>query len=211
MTQTCSPAYNAGVQTSVSLRERKRTDTFQALHDAAAELVLDRGLSSVTVDEIAERAGVSQRTFFNYFPTKDDAVIGVRTPQLSEEHLDSFRDTAERDLLVRVVELLADAVRSSFVPADDPTRRRRLMAAHPELRHRSMMKVAETERLALQVIEDEPETLPDTPEAARALLYLAGAVVRFTYTTTPGAISAHDDEALYRATDTFRKVLRTAL
>ena len=199
------------MQHSVSLRERKRIDTYQALHDAAAELVLAKGLPHVTVDEIAERAGVSQRTFFNYFPTKEDAVIGVRTPQLSEQHLDSFRDAAERDLLSRVVELFADAVRSSFVPVDDPTRRGRLMTAHPELRHRFMMKVAETERLALQVIEDEPEALPDTPEAARALLYLAGAVVRFTYTTTPGAISAHDDEALHRATDTFRKVLRTAL
>lgn len=199
------------MQQPVSLRERKRTDTYQAIHDAAAELVLARGLHHVTVEQIAEHAGVSPRTFFNYFPTKEDAVIGVRTPELSEEHLDSFRDTAERDLLARVVELLADAMRSSFLPADDPTRRRRLMAAHPELGHRSMMKVAETERLALQVIEDEPEALLDTPEAARALLYLAGAIVRFTYTATPGAISAHDDEALHRSIDTFRKVLRTAL
>lgn len=199
------------MQTSVSLRERKRTDTYRALHDAAAELVLDRGLQNVTVDEIAEQAGVSQRTFFNYFPTKEDAVLGVRTPQLSREHIDSYRNEEGRDLLARVVELFAESVRSCFVPTDDLTRRRRLAAAHPELRHRWMLKVAETERLALQVVEDEQTQLLETPEAARVLVHLAGAVIRFTYTTTPGAISVHDDVALNRAIDTFREVLRNAL
>ncbi|QDO88786.1 TetR family transcriptional regulator [Ornithinimicrobium ciconiae] len=199
------------MQTSVSLRERKRTDTFQALHDAAAELVLDRGLSSVTVDEIAERAGVSQRTFFNYFPAKEDAVLGVRAPQLSNDALEAFRDAGDGDLFARTVQLFANSVRSSIVPSADPTRRRRLVADHPVLRQRYLMRVADTERLALQAIEEQPELLPDTPEAARALTYLAGAVVRFTYTTNPGAISGNDDEALDRAIDTFRKVLRNAL
>jgi AcrR family transcriptional regulator len=199
------------VQTFPSLRERKRTDTYSALHDAAAELVLDRGLAHVTVDEIAERAGVSQRTFFNYFPTKEDAVLGVRTPAISDAALESFRDTSQRDLFGRVVELFADAMRSSMVPAADPTRRRRLTTEHPELKHRFMVRVADIERLALQVIEDQPESLPNTPESARVLLYLAGAVVRYTYTTTPGAISNHDDVALNRAIETFREVLRNAL
>lgn len=198
------------MQTSVSLRERKRTDTFRSIHDAAAELVLERGMGSVTVDQIAQRAGVSQRTFFNYFPSKEDAVIGVRPPTLDDAHLEAFRDTSRGDLFTRSVELFADAMRASFVPADDPHRRRRLVAAHPELSHRVKHTVAETERLALQVIEDEPESLPNSPEAARAMTYLAGAVVRFTYTTSPGALAA-DDDALARAIDTFRKVLRHAL
>lgn len=199
------------MQSSVSLRERKRSDTYRALHDAAADLVLDRGLAQVTVDEIAERAGVSQRTFFNYFPTKEDAVLGVRAPEVSQTSLESFRATAERDLFTRVVQLFAGSVSSCLVPADDPGRRRRLIAAHPELKHRYLMRVADTERLALQIIEEQPEALPNTPEAARVLVYLAGAVVRFTYTTSPGALAAGDDEALGRAITTFRKVLHSAL
>lgn len=198
------------MQSTISLRERKRSDTFRDLHATAAELVLDRGLAGVTVEEIADRVGVSQRTFFNYFPTKEDAVLGVREPELTDASLASFGDAAGRDLLTRVVQLFVDTLRTSLVPTGETTRRA-VMTAHPELRQRFMARVGDTERLAQQAMEEQPGTLPDTPEAARALLYLAGAVVRFTFQTAPGAISGNDDVALHRAIDTYREVLRTAL
>ena len=59
------------------LRERKKAATRHRLHGAALRLVAARGLDAVSVDDIAEAADVSPRTFFNYFPTKDDAVIGL--------------------------------------------------------------------------------------------------------------------------------------
>ncbi|SSC21934.1 transcriptional regulator, TetR family, partial [Klenkia terrae] len=59
------------------LRDRKKAATRRALHVAALELVAERGLDAVSVDEIATAADVSPRTFFNYFPTKDDAVLGL--------------------------------------------------------------------------------------------------------------------------------------
>src|SRR3954454_18038156 len=59
------------------LRERKKLATRLALHEAALQLVAERGLEHVSVDDIASRADVSPRTFFNYFPTKDDAVVGI--------------------------------------------------------------------------------------------------------------------------------------
>lgn len=59
------------------LRERKKLATRQALHLAALQLVAERGLDAVSVDDIAERAEVSPRTFFNYFPSKVDAVVGL--------------------------------------------------------------------------------------------------------------------------------------
>ena len=58
----------------LGLRERKKLDTRRALSDAALELAFERGLENVTRDAIAARAGVSLRTFNNYFTGKHEAV-----------------------------------------------------------------------------------------------------------------------------------------
>ncbi|MEG8180884.1 TetR family transcriptional regulator [Nocardia terpenica] len=56
------------------LRERKKLDTRKALSDAALELVFEVGLENVVREDIAARAGVSVRTFNNYFNGKFDAL-----------------------------------------------------------------------------------------------------------------------------------------
>jgi AcrR family transcriptional regulator len=56
-------------------RERNKRATRHALRAATLELGLSRGLAEVSTEEIARRAGVSPRTFFNYFDTKEDAAL----------------------------------------------------------------------------------------------------------------------------------------
>jgi AcrR family transcriptional regulator len=58
-----------------SLREQKKEETRHALSRAAAELLLAEGNEGMTVAAIAERAGVSTRTFHNYFPRREDALL----------------------------------------------------------------------------------------------------------------------------------------
>jgi AcrR family transcriptional regulator len=56
------------------LRERKKLQTRKALSDAALRLAVERGLENVLVEDIAEAANVSPRTFNNYFSSKLEAV-----------------------------------------------------------------------------------------------------------------------------------------
>ncbi|MFI8848624.1 TetR family transcriptional regulator [Streptomyces sp. 891-h] len=115
-----------------SLRERKKLETRSALRAAAVRMYLERGPSAVTVHDICEAAGVSPRTFFNYFETKDDAVFDWDrrlAGQLVE--LLARRPTDEPPL-----EALHQTLRTA-VPAlvADPgwLDRRRLLGAYPEL------------------------------------------------------------------------------
>jgi len=66
------------------LRERKKRETRLAIHRAALDLVEEAGFDAVTTDQIAARAGVSPRTLFNYFPTKESAVLGATPADLDE-------------------------------------------------------------------------------------------------------------------------------
>jgi AcrR family transcriptional regulator len=56
----------------VGLRETKKLATRQHIADVAMSLFVQRGFDRVTVAEVAEAAGVSEKTVFNYFPTKED-------------------------------------------------------------------------------------------------------------------------------------------
>ncbi|MDR3497487.1 MAG: helix-turn-helix domain containing protein [Ancalomicrobiaceae bacterium] len=55
-----------------SLREHNRRETFQRIADRGIELFLQKGYDATTVDDLAAAAGVSRRTFFYYFKSKDE-------------------------------------------------------------------------------------------------------------------------------------------
>ncbi|GII31366.1 TetR family transcriptional regulator [Planotetraspora mira] len=67
---------------SDGLRERKKLQTRRAIFGVALELFRERGFDNVSVAEIAAKAGISKMTVFNYFPTKEDIVLGPM-----EEHV----------------------------------------------------------------------------------------------------------------------------
>lgn len=61
---------------ATSLQVRKQELVRDAIYDAAIDLFAEKGFEEVTVEEVAQAAGVSRRSFFRYFATKDDLLAG---------------------------------------------------------------------------------------------------------------------------------------
>ena len=72
-----------------NLRERRRLRTADTIRNAAIDLVFVHGLDSVTTEMISEKAGISPRTFFNYFPYKEAALLPPE-PEFSQEAEEKF-------------------------------------------------------------------------------------------------------------------------
>ncbi len=71
---TQSPCHAVAV---TGLRERKKQATRVALREAALRLALERGPENVRIDDIADAAGVSPRTYNNYFSSREQAIVAA--------------------------------------------------------------------------------------------------------------------------------------
>ena len=89
-------------ESPLGLRERKKLDTRRALSDAALALAFECGVENVTREAIAERAGVSLRTFSNYFTGKYDA-IAYRQTERGRRSLAAFRERPAEEPLWQAI------------------------------------------------------------------------------------------------------------
>jgi AcrR family transcriptional regulator len=105
----------SGPPETADLRARRRLQTRADIRDSAVDLVHANGFGNVTIEQICARAGISQRTFFNYFPTKE-AAIAAGPPPLPQHLVDQFVaagnapwSTVFRDLVALLSEHLGAA------------------------------------------------------------------------------------------------------
>jgi AcrR family transcriptional regulator len=89
----------------VGLRESKKLRTRQEIADRAMRLFVKRGFDHVTVGEVAEAAGVSEKTVFNYFPTKEDLFFD-EVPAREAALVEAIRGRAPGESVVQALRRL---------------------------------------------------------------------------------------------------------
>ena len=149
-------------QNPAGLRERKKLATRQALSWAALRLAHERGLENVRIEDVAAEAGVSPRTFSNYFANKYEAIVS--------RHVDRVRQAAGALRGRPPAEPLWDAVRhvalAPFADADsspDPqwTAGIRLLLAEPALQGELMKAGADARRAFAAAVAERTGTDAD--------------------------------------------------
>ncbi|WDZ88785.1 TetR/AcrR family transcriptional regulator [Nocardiopsis sp. HUAS JQ3] len=89
------------------LRERKKQATREALREAALRLAVERGPDRVRVEDIAEAAGVSPRTYNNYFASREQAIVSAVT---ADREARIAAEVAARPAEVRLADAVTEAV-----------------------------------------------------------------------------------------------------
>jgi AcrR family transcriptional regulator len=167
----------------VSLRERKKRQTRQLLSDTATGLFLAKGFDAVRVTEIAEACGVSEKTVFNYFPTKEALILdrGETLPAALRSALaDPAAPPVAAALAVLAGELSALIGRMSahpdFAEAREQTRRfGELIRSTPSLRAYQHEVTERLTTMTAEILAARAGADADAPEplaAAHALLGL---------------------------------------
>ncbi|GAA3668714.1 TetR/AcrR family transcriptional regulator [Microbacterium marinilacus] len=185
--------------------------TTAAIENAAVDLALEHGYDGLTVDLICEAVGISQRTFFNHFPTKDDAILGSYHPHVDEH--------AARRFIVSDGPLLIDAMSLISQPTADaaPPRfrdRLRLIASSPTLMTRQMERIGRLddelrEIILLRLTHQRPADDPVEREAdADMVAHLLAGAMRSIATAASRSESGEDVAALAaRARDALARVI----
>jgi AcrR family transcriptional regulator len=199
----------------VGIRERKRAETFRTIYAAAAELALEVGLEHATVDAISDRANVSSRTFFNYFTSKEDAVLGIDSAGISEEAIDDLSGARTDDVLHDVANLVYSVISETSIVDGSRDLRRLVLESYPQLLARQIARVSAMEdRLGLVVadwLRTEPNfanyTAEGRQEAAQILLSVCLAAMRVAMKKWPRDTASDPRDNYTRAVDLLRTVM----
>ncbi|WP_346129329.1 TetR/AcrR family transcriptional regulator [Lentzea roselyniae] len=133
----------------MGLRERKKTETRAALAAAALRLALEKGADNVRVDEIAEAANVSPRTYNNYFASRDQAIVAGITATRALAVASALRSRpADEPLVESIIAAFAEQYR------EPPSEALALITSTPSLREAYLDSTSSMEPPIASVISD---------------------------------------------------------
>jgi AcrR family transcriptional regulator len=201
------------------LRERKRRITRHRISDVATILFASRGFDNVKVSTIADVVGVSEKTVFNYFPTKESMVL-----DWADEAVDGLaRAIRERDKGEPLTDAVVRAMKKDMERFDDIPddlvgflpRFLELIASTPSLRAAWLEMYDRIVNVAAEALAASAEVDPRDPEpmiTARALSGLAGVALaaRVRY-IEQGLRGAELRDAVFADLDRAARLLETGL
>jgi AcrR family transcriptional regulator len=190
------------------LRERKKRQLRQRISDTATVMFLERGFDEVRVSEVAAACEVSEKTVFNYFPTKESLLFDREEDQaqlIAEALRDSGDGTSIVDAMVAVIEGELDWLygewSKSGVDPSELSRIRRFAQLIEETSALTAARYGMTERLtavAATALAERAGVDPEDPEpqiAASLVMGLWSTQFRAMVRYSDGTLSAEDVHA----------------
>ena len=187
------------MEATPGLRERKKQRTREAIVEAAYELFAERGFDGTTIADIADAADIAPRTFFSYFPSKDDVVFH----DFEEKHALVASWLADRDPGTNTIDALRAGMASPSGLIDpghlaEKRLRKRLIRENESLAaHSEHLRGKFTELLAAGVAQD----LDETPGDLRPRLVAAAAAAAV------GVLDDMPDDDDAQSVETFESLL----
>jgi AcrR family transcriptional regulator len=197
---------------SQPLRAARKRDTAAGLTEVSRRLTAEHGLAGFTIEQVCDAVGVSRRTFFNYFPSKEEAVLGIDEAAERERFAREFRALGSRgwpSVLDDLIDLVVQHAADMAVGRDEQAAFLAAIEREPRLLARVMGMTRDRERELVSLIA-EREDVADDDHRARAAVEVLAAVLRLAAVDAVHAPDTDLDTAVRRALEAARTVLTTA-
>lgn len=161
---------------ALTLRERRKQETREQIRRIALQLVQDRGYDAVTVDLISDRAGISVRTFFNYFASKESAMVAVPPPVPAAAAQKFLSHKGPAGLFAHLAEVAASQLEVGDPLSSDFESEMQIVMGVPALAKLQFTALAELESQYVELIAERMGLGADAEQPAVIAAAFMGAV-----------------------------------
>jgi len=219
-TSTDAPVAAGPATVPVSLRQRRQQELRQQLSDVATQMFLEHGFDAVRVADVARACGVTEKTVFNHFPTKEslltdrwDAIIQALQQKLEDKRvapIDAVLDVFEAELTF----LTVTSRQQGTVPLGQVRRFGELVRSTPSLLAHQRRALDQLSGATAVALAERAGTSPEDPEPLIIAAALTGLWTVFSQSLRrhlslddPAHIRAGVRQDLRRAADILRRGL----